>query len=246
MDQDAKLDQPAADAFQFAPEVSDKVADEEAADLTAKGSWATDMRRGYVFHSQVSVAQGQTITCETSQSGDAMDTVLALVRRDDGYTGWVSDPSYEHTARFSTMKVDDDAGEGLYSKLTWTNPGGATSFHLIGWGYEMNTGNANVTCTYSNPSKTSTFTNQVFGAGSKKWNSCDQGKVDTVSADGGDPIVFAVDKNDNGGNGYWNDDIKTNDPNQNRQSRISNLTNQNVWYVMGGYSSGTTTLRCQN
>jgi len=238
-------DATAAD-FDFAPDavesVTDKDADKAEAELSAKGSWSTNMTRGAVFHRNVTVARGQTITCETSQYGSkSMDTVLALIRRDDGYTGWLSNPNYSHQARFSTMKVDDDAGAGLYSKITWTNPGGATSFWLIGWAYGSSAGKANVTCTYSNPSDSDSWTNQTFGANSLKWNSCDQGRAYTVSSDGGDPYVLAVDKNDNGGNGYWNDD--TNYP-SNRESQLTSLTNQNVWYVMGGYSVGTSTLHC--
>ncbi len=249
----AKLQEEAtAEAFDYAPEdqpltEEEKEAAKEAqAALNQKGDWSEDMNRGEMFTADVYVAAGQTITCETSQYGDkTMDTLLALVRRDDGYVGGFNSPSYEHQARFSTVKFDDDSGPDLYSKFTWTNNGDSRTFNLLGWAFYHGRGQATVQCTFSNPSDTLTWEGYSFTAGSSYYEtSCDQGKVTTSSADGGDPYVVVVDEKEGSGDGYWNDDIKTSNPNMNRQSQITGLTNQNVWYIMGGYSQGTSTLIC--
>jgi hypothetical protein len=221
--------------------VVDKKAIEEQAKLTTKGTWCQDMTRGRAFNVEVTVVQGQTITCTTSQSGDSMDTMMALVRRDDGYTGGLSDPSWDHQARFSTMAYNDDySGLGLYSRIQWTNPGGATSFRLLVWSYYNNTGTANVSCTWSNPSSSQSWSNRTIGATSR-WTSCDQGAAHTVSSDGGDPYLILVDPTIGGGNGYWNDDTVSG---SDYEAHFTGLTGISALYIMGGYTVGTSTLCC--
>lgn len=235
-----------AAAFEFAPEeaeVLDKQLEEEDA-LNAKttGAWATNVNRGIVFNAPVTVAQNQTITCETSKSGDKeMDTAMALLRRDDGYTGFTNVPSYYHMARFSTMVQDDDSGSELFSKISWTSRGGETNYQLIVWGYGESKGQANVTCTWSNPGNSQTWSDQPVTAGSLKWNTCDQGRAYTTG--GGDPALFVVDKTAGGGNGYWNDDKYDGT----YESELTSLTNDDVWFIVGRSSGadGTNTVNCQ-
>ncbi len=235
-------DEASAADFEYAPEDDGAPVEKEVLeqDLTAKGSWSQDVNRGRVFHAQVPVAAGQTVTCSTTQNGAAMDTVMALLWRYDGYTGGVCDPQCRHQARFSTMAIDDDSGPDLYSQLTWTNSGNADTYQLVVWGYGSSRGVTNVTCTRSGGT-TLTWNDQSINGGSLAYWGCDQGQAHTTSADGGDPILYAIDPTVGGGNGYWNDDEVGG---SSLQSKLTSLSNASLWYVMGGYSTGTTTLHC--
>jgi len=193
-------------------------------ELVGKGS--IGVTRGFTWYERVDIANGATITYETTGGSDTIDPVLVLFMRTSPWnsTQWIASP-YQQKVGIRTLAVNDDTS-GRNSKITWTNNQGQTIHAwVMGFAYNNRTGNLTV------KKNGSSIGSKPFASGSARVSST-AGEVYTTG--GGDPVLFAFERYlDQTDNGAWNDD----DPNGGTDSRIVGFTNRSMWVVPMVYPS---------
>jgi hypothetical protein len=224
---------PNLEGFEFAADGTEKLAakPEKEEDLIGKGSATVPFATALTL--PVSIANGQTVSWQTSNGSSGVDTVLALIRRHDNSFGMTGGTS---RIGIKTLAFNDDFN-GWYSSLSYTNTTGATeNAYLIVFAYDGRIGTAELSG-YGQVDVKSGSTRGSGTAGTA-WTS-----ASSSPAGGPDPWLFMLDPTPGWANGAWNDDDPT-APSGTRDSRIIDATSSYMWYVAGGYngSNGTTTI----
>jgi len=235
---EAKVQEGATEAFEFAPEVVDPPQSKEVEDdgLTEKG--AVSRQRGAIAHIPLTISGTADLVCETSNN--TWDPVLALVRCEGNVHCWPYDEvTWEGQQKITTLALNDDYS-GLNSKVTY-NPGNwEQNIYVLGFAYGNSVGTADITCKVGSTVVASG--NYSFRGGSAKDYSCTGGSA--ITTGGGDPMMIGIDSVIGGGSGRMNDDIDYCPSGCNRESHLLDLSGTAMWYVFNGYNEGTTTLNC--
>lgn len=245
-----KVESPSTEIFEYAPDGEETPAakEQQDPDLNAKGtSWSKTVDCARTFEEVISLGANQTVTCESSDGTAGVDTVLALLRRNDNGTRpphQTDSAHYRDLVGTTTVAFNDDidaARQNRYSRVTYTAGDWAQTLFLKGFAYGTDAakkGRANVTCTFSNPSNTVDYGTVDFTASSLFYTVCDQGRIRTEGST--DTILLAIDEARNRGTGVWNDDMAGWG-----SSEITGLTNQSMWFVCDGWGSGSSTIVCE-
>ncbi|GEM_PF-2075140 len=230
----SKVQQGVTEPFDFAPEVVDPPQVKAAAedDLTPKGS--VTRRRGAITRIPLTLNRNDRLICRTSNN--SADTVLAVVRCEDGTHCWPSSPAtYSAQFKLQNFAFDDDSAGGLASYIDYTAPW-TMNVYLLGFAYGNSVGTADLACSINGNSVVSG--SYSFRGGSASSYSCTGGSAHTTG--GGDPFMIGIEVL--GNSGRMNDDCDY--AGGNRESCLKDLYGGPMWYVFNGYNEGDTTLNC--
>lgn len=219
-----KVAQPSSEEFAYAPEEADAVAAKVAPDDSLSPKGAFSRKYGSTFTTAVTIANGQTVSYQTSGGTAGVDPVLVLFRRHDNSAEFAAWP-YTQRVEIQTLAINDDTN-GLHSSIGYTNRSGRTeNAFLMVFAYGNSTGKV----TLSGIGEVDVAAGSVIASGTA-------GRAWTTNSNG-DPWLFMFDVSPGLGNGVWNDDS-----NGGRESDILNATSLPMWYVAHGWNSGTTTI----
>jgi hypothetical protein len=227
--------EPNLEGFDFAAEETQNAVTKPKIEDELIGKGSATVPFGNALTLAVSIANGQTVSWQTSNGSPGVDTVLALFRRHDNLFGMTGGTT---RVGIQTLAMNDDFGGTLYSSLSYTNNTGQTeNAYLIVFAYNGSTGTADLSgYGQVNVRSGSTRGSGTAGSAFTSASSSPHGVVP-------DPWLFMFDGTPGQGNGAWNDNDPTAPPGT-RDSRITGATSSFMWYVAGAYpgSSGTTTI----
>jgi hypothetical protein len=234
--------EPSVEAFEFAPEDAQDgaVAKPEPGDeLFGKGADIRPFGGAYIM--PVVIAPGQTVSYQTSllHGGSNVDTVLALFRRHDN----VADlPGGSARVGIQTLALNDDFNAPIrWSSLSYTNNSGQTeNAYLMLFGYGSSLGWVQL----SGVGAVEVLAGSAVGSGTAGVAFTSNTTITPGSPLEPDPWLYMFDYVPGQGNGAFNDD----GPGLGRDSKITDATGAEMWYVASafpganGTSSGTTTI----
>lgn len=222
---------PSDEVFEFAPEGEEVVAEKKLQDdaLVAKGSVSRPY--GQTFNEAITIGIGQTVTYSTSGGSVNADPVLVLFRRHDNSPAFSEFP-YTQQVGIRTLAINDDT-VGLHSSISYTNTSGAVeNAFVMAFAYGSSTGQVMLSDGFGSSRLV------TIGAGSVVTSTASG--LAWTSQSGGDPWLFAFDLSPGSNNGGWQDDSGSSPVN--RESLLLGLPSVQMWFVMHGFNSGTTTL----
>lgn len=219
-----KIAEPSVEEFAYAPDDETAVGEKVTPDDSLSPKGAYNRKYGSTYNTALTIANGQTVSYQTSGGTAGVDPVLVLFRRHDNSTEFAAWP-YTQRVGIQTLAINDDTN-GLHSSITYTNRSGRTeNAFLMVFAYGDSTGKV----TLSGVGEVDVAAGSVIAAGNA-------GRAWTTNSNG-DPWLFTFDVSAGLGNGAWNDDS-----NGGRESEITSATSLTMWYVAHGWHSGTTTI----
>ena len=230
---EAKVAQPSAEVFDYAPEGEVIEVPKDTTVLDAKGSW--NSKFGSTYTQAVTIQPNQNVRFTTSGGTVGVDPVMVLFVRHDNSTNWQVAAEFTQRIGINTLAFNDDTAYP-HSSINYTNNRGYTlNARLMVFAYRDSTGEV----TLRNDVTGLTTTAQV-AAGGWSQQPGTAGKAWTSNSGGGDTWLFTFSGTPGAGvtgDGFWNDDKAGYG-----DSEIQGVHQLPRWYVTHGFSTGTTTV----